>query len=450
MLIRGGEVDGRPADVRVTGGRVAAVAPGLPRTDGEEVLEAAGGAVLPGLEDAHLHLLAMAAAASSAHCGPPDVRDPAALAAALAAAPADASGWVRGIGYAGSVAGDLDAAALDRLHSARPVRVQHRSGALWTVNGLGADRLGLATADAAGIERGADGAPTGRVWRADDWLRSRLPSSPPDLRAVGSRLAAFGITAVTDATPDLDGTALELLAGAVASGDLPHRLHVLGAPLGAAVPAGLTAGPYKIVLGDSGLPAFDDLVDRIRAAHAAGRAVAVHCVTREALVLLLVALRTAGGRAGDRVEHAAVVPAELIGDLRGLRVVTQPGFLADRGDDYLRDVPAADHDDLYRCASLLHAGVPVSLSSDAPYGPLDPWAVLSAAVDRRTRSGAVVAPAERISPTEALAGYLGGRRVVPGAAADLVVLDRPRAAQLAAPTAAAVRTVLVGGAQASP
>ncbi len=47
----------------------------------------------------------------------------------------------------------------------------------------------------------------------------------------------------------------------------------------------LAAGPYKIVLADSGLPPCDELTDRIRTAHAASRPVAVHCVTREALVL---------------------------------------------------------------------------------------------------------------------------------------------------------------------
>jgi len=453
VLIRDAELDGRRTDVRLTGGRVAELASGLPRAPGEEVLDAAGGAVLPGLCDAHLHLSALAAAESSVSCGPPNVRDPAALTVALAAAPADEAGWVRGVGYVESVAGDLDAAALDRLHAGRPVRLQHRSGALWIVNGSAVDRLGLATADAPGIERGPDGAPTGRLWRADDWLRTRLPPAPPpDLAGTGARLARLGITSVVDATPDLAQSALDALAGAVATGALPQRVTLLGAPLDGGLPVGLAAGPYKIVLADSGLPALDDLVDRIRGAHAAGRAVAVHCVTREALVLLLVALRTAGVVSGDRVEHAAVVPAELIGELAalGLRVVTQPGFLADRGDDYLRDVPAADHDDLYRCSSLLHAGVPVSLSSDAPYGPLDPWAVVSAAVDRRTRSGAVVAPAERISPTQALAGYLGDRPVARGAPADLLVLDRPLAEQLAAPTADAVRAVLIGGVQASP
>jgi predicted amidohydrolase YtcJ len=457
LLVRDAEVDGdRRNDVRVSAGRVTDIGPGLSSLPGEEVLDAAGGALLPGLHDAHLHLHALAAADRSVACGPPAVTDRAQLADALAAAPADA-GWVRGIGYAESVAGDLDAALLDGLHGSRPVRVQHRSGALWVVNSRAAEVLDLAGAAHPGVERDARGVPTGRLWRADDWLRARLPRPAlPHLATVGARLARSGITSVTDATPDLDDSAIAAIADAVARGALPQRVQLLGVPLGhPELPSGVTAGPYKIVLADSGLPTLDDLADRIRAAHDAGRSVAVHCVTREALVLLLVALRTTGGRPGDRVEHAALVPAELLGDLArtGLRVVTQPGFLAARGDDYLRDVPATDHADLYRCAGLLAAGVPLALSSDAPYGPLDPWAVMTAAVDRRTASGAVVGAAEAMTPTQALAGYLGSpedpggtpRRVRAGIPADLVLLDRGLSDVLARPGADAVRATLVGG-----
>ena len=219
------------------------------------------------------------------------------------------------------------------------------------------------------------------------------------------------------------------------------------------LPAGLSAGPYKIVLADSGLPRYDELTDRIRAAHAAGRPVAVHCVTREALVLLLAALGEAGPRPGDRIEHAALVPAELVPDLArlGVRVVTQPGFLAHRGDDFLRDLRPDDRPDLYRCATLRQAGIPVALSSDAPYGPLDPWAVIAAAAGRRTPSGQVAGPGERITFGQALDAYLappgdpGGapRRVRPGMTADLVVLHTPLADVPARPDP--VRAVLVGG-----
>jgi predicted amidohydrolase YtcJ len=455
-LIRGAEVEGRRADVRLAAGRVAQIAPVLARHPGEEVVEAGGGALLPGLVDHHLHLHALAAAEHSVACGPPDARDPAGLAAALAAAPADEHGWVRGIGYAETVAGNLDAAALDRLHPDRPVRIQHRSGALWTVNSAAAARLGLAHADHPGVERALDGTPTGRLWRADNWLRVRLPRTrPPDLAAVGTRLARLGITAVTDATPDLDPAAVDALAAAVTSGALPQLLHLLGAPLGAALPAPLSTGPYKIVLADSGLPDLDTLTDRIRTAHATGRAVAVHCVTREALVLLLAAFDDAGSRPGDRIEHAALIPAELIHDLarHSLRVVTQPGFLAHRGDDYLRDVPATDHPDLYRCARLLDSGVPLALSSDAPYGPLDPWTVIAAAVHRRTPAGEVAGPGERLTPAAALDAYLappddpGGppRRIRPGVTADLLLLDRPLTTALRDQRPDAVRAVFISG-----
>jgi predicted amidohydrolase YtcJ len=222
-------------------------------------------------------------------------------------------------------------------------------------------------------------------------------------------------------------------------GELPPRVHLLGVPLGRARPPvpGLTVGPYKIVLADSGMLTYPELTGRITAAHGYGRPVAVHCVTREALVLLVAALRQTGTLEGDRVEHAGVVPEEMVEDLSLLRVrvVTQPGFLADRGDDFLRGLPAAEHADLYRCGSLLRAGVPVALSSDAPYGPADPWAVLAAAASRRTASGVVAGAGERVSFGAALGAYLsapedpGGapRRIRAGLPADLVVLRDPLA-----------------------
>ena len=474
VLLRHAELDGRLlADLRISGGRVTDMAPALRRRPGEDVHDCQGGAVLPGLCDHHLHLHALAAWRESARCGPPEVTDRAGLAAALAAATPDARGWIRGVGYTESVAGDLDAVALDQLRADRPVRIQHRSGALWILNTAALVAIGALTAtgplaatgaspateaaDQPGVERGADGCPTGRLWRADAWLRSRLPGSgPPSLASVGAALLRRGITAVTDATPDLDAAAITAIGDAMARGDLPQRVQLLGVPLGAPLPGGArgpTAGPYKIVLADSGLPRYDELTDRIRAAHAVGRPVAVHCVTGEALVLLVAALGEAGPRPGDRIEHAALVPAELVPDLArlGLRVVTQPGFLAHRGDDFLRDLRPDDRPGLYRCATLRQAGIPVALSSDAPYGPLDPWAVIAAAAARRTPSGQVAGPGERITFRQALGAYLtppgdpGGvpRRVRPGVKADLVVLHAPLAEVPGQPEP--VRAVLAGG-----
>ncbi|MET7403544.1 amidohydrolase family protein [Dactylosporangium sp. NPDC005572] len=461
LVVHNAELYGRAGtDVRIAGGVIAEIGRGLTARRGEELLDARGGALLPGLCDHHVHLHAMAMAARSVHCGPPTITGLAALAEALARAPIDEYGWVRGVGYTEDVAGPLDAAALDRLHAARPVRIQHRGGSLWVVNTAAAQALGLVHADHPGVERDAMGRPTGRLWRADSWLRTRLPPSrPPGLGGVGGRLARLGITHVTDATPDLDATAIGAIGDDMRTGALPQRVQLLGAPLSWADPGepdAPTAGPHKIVIADSRLPALDDLTERVHAAHNADRAVAVHCVTREALVLLVAVLERTGTHAGDRIEHAALIPVELIGRLRelGTAVVTQPGFLADRGDDYLRDVPADDHTDLYRVRSLLDGGVACAFSSDAPYGPADPWAVIDAAAHRRTRAGRVAGPAERLTADRALDAYLGApenpggppRPIAPHAPADLVLLRAPRARALARPSADLVAATVIAGA----
>lgn len=459
LLLRDAEVGGRErVDVRVTGGRIAGIGAGLARRPGERVLDCGGGALIPGLCDHHLHLHALAARSRSVLCGPPAVTGPDALAAALRDAVPDEHGWVRGVGYAESVAGDLDAAVLDALRPGGPLRVQHRSGALWILNSAAVRGAGLDSGDHPGIERDAEGRPTGRLWRADGWLRTRLPPARPvNLESVGRELARLGVTAVTDATPDLGAEALGAIEAAVRDGSLPQRVHLLGLPPDARTTPHprLSTGPHKIVLADSGLPALDDLTGRIRLAHEHGRPVAVHCVTREALLLLLAAFEDAGTLHGDRIEHAALVPGETVAEIarRGLRVVTQPGFLADRGDDYLRDVPAGDVPDLYRYRSLLGAGVPVGLSSDAPYGPLDPWAVLDAAVHRTARSGAVIGRDETVPAQAALRSVLaepadpGGppRRVSTGEPADLVLLHVPRGEALRRPSADNVRATIADG-----
>lgn len=457
MLLRSAEVGEVRADVRVAAGRVTAVGSLSPGA-GEEVLDAGGGALLPGLHDHHVHLLAAAAAASSVDCGPGACRDLDGLARQVARAPGS-GGWIRGTGYHESVAGPLDRWVLDRVSADRPLRIQHRGGALWMLNSAAlALVLSHAGPGAEGVETDTEGRFTGRLWRRDDMVRAATASSraAPDLAALGSRMRAFGLTGATDATPDLDVSAVDVLAGAAASGALPARLHLLGAaaldePQRA---AGLSLGPVKLLLPDHVPTVPEDLATRIREAHRAGRPVAVHCVTREALVVTLVALETAGVVAGDRIEHGAVAPPDLAARVarRGVRVVTQPCLPAERGDEYLADVDAEDRDHLYPYAALLAAGIRVAPSSDAPYASLDPWAAMSAAASRRAPSGARVGADEPVPAAVVLAGYLsrpedpGGapRRVAVGEPADLCLLHVPLREALAAPSADLVRLVLTG------
>uniref|UniRef100_A0AAU1M2U9 Amidohydrolase family protein n=1 Tax=Streptomyces sp. NBC_00148 TaxID=2903626 RepID=A0AAU1M2U9_9ACTN len=449
MLLVRVEVDGALRDVRIRGTHVTEVGFRLRPQFGEEVHDARGGALLPGLHDHHIHLLALAARAGSVDCGPPSVTSPESLTAALRSAcrklpPGD---WLRGTGYAESVAGLPDRHLLDRMVPDRPVRIQHRGGALWILNSPALQAVTPVLDDSSDVERDATGTPTGRLWRYDVRLRPALPKAPPGLGPLGARLASYGITGVTDATPELDSGALKLLHDANASGALPQSLRLMGAEDGDA--------PHKIHLRDHDLPALDELVERVATTHGTGRPVAVHCVTRESLVLTLVALQAAGPHPGDRIEHAAVAPPEVYPMLAecGVSVVTQPTLLTARGDDYVRDVDPEDRAHLYPYASLLAHGIPVAASSDAPYGDPDPWASIAAATTRRTQSGRVLSPAERVPARVALNGFLsapdepGGRvrRVAPGHRADLCLLSIPLAEALAGPSAGHVALVLRDG-----
>ena len=193
----------------------------------------------------------------------------------------------------------------------------------------------------------------------------------------------------------------------------------------------LGIGPYKIVLADSELPSLTGLTHRIHAVHATGRAIAAHCVTREALVILLAALDDAGALPGDRIEHGAVIPVELVTRIvaLGVTVVTNPGFVVERGDAYMRDVEAHDLPHLYRCRSLLAAGIPVAAGTDAPFGSADPWTAVVAACRRRTRQGLVIGTQEGVTLPVAVSLFTGHgdeparpRHVAVGEPGDLCLL----------------------------
>ncbi|MCV6969210.1 amidohydrolase family protein [Mycobacterium bohemicum] len=430
MLIkRGTLLGGGSVDVRV-GERVEEVVPSSPGLDarpGEGVLYAGGGTVLPGLYDHHVHVRAAVSALYSFLVGPPGVSTAAELGQLLSNATPGPDGWIRAVGYHESVAGELDRGALDAVVPGVPVRVQHRSGALWILNSEALGRVGLAEH------------PDGRLRSAEGGWSERLLRRESDLAELSRRITATGVTGVTDATPDLDDADTRSLELAHLRGEFRPRLRFLS--------------PAKVILQEDRLD-LDGLTAWIAGHHRAGRPVAVHCVTAAQLVVTIAALRAAGGHPRDRIEHAAVVPDDNLADLAelGVTVVTQPNFVAERGDEYLADVPPDEHGQLWRVASLLGATVPVALSTDMPFGHGDPWTAMRAAVYRTTPRGAVLNPDERVSPRQALTMFLGdpdrpgrARTVDAGQPGDLCVLNEPPAAALAELDAGMVAATIIGG-----
>jgi len=427
MLIqRATLLDGRPVDIRV-GTEIDEVGDNLTVRQGEGLLDAGGGTVLPGLHDHHVHVRSAASALDSFSVGPPGVSTKTQLAQMLSNATPGPDGWIRAVGYHESVAGELDRTALDAVVRNVPVRIQHRSGALWILNSAALGRVGLAEH------------PDGRLRSADRGWSDALQQRETDLAELSRRITATGITGVTDATPDLDVDDIVSLLVAHRRGEFRPRPGFLS--------------PGKKILHDDRLDP-DSLTAWIADHHSDGRPIAVHCVTAAQLVVTIAALRAAGSHPLDRIEHAAVVPDDNLSDLAdlGVTVVTQPNFVAERGDQYLADVPAAEHGQLWRVASLLDAAVPVALSTDMPFGHGDPWTAMRAAVYRTTPSGAVLNANECVSATKALTMFLGrpdrpgkARTVETGQPGDLCVLTEPPATALAELDAGMVAATVIGG-----
>jgi predicted amidohydrolase YtcJ len=392
-LLRDVEIDGSVVDCRIADGVVAEVGTALSHGAGEELVDGRGGALLPGLADHHLHVLATAAATGSI-----DLRG--------ASVPADPSvppgpGWLRVVG----VGAELMREDVDARWPGRPVRVQHRSGALWTLSSAAVEALSSGLTP---LER-----QTGQLWRADDRLRMLLGESgsgiEAEVRRLGEQLASFGITHLMDASPDLDEAGM-----AIVSAHVPQKVTFMSE-------AG--TGPRKLVLPDHAAPSYDELRRAVARCHETDRPVAVHAVSDTSVALLIAVLDDVGVLPGDRVEHAAMCDDEAASRLAGLGVVvvTQPTIFARRRDAFLAETPPEDAGRLWRLQGLKRAGVRVVVSSDAPYGAPDPGATIAASADRGPES---------LSAPDALASFLLDpldlhgpvRRVRPGVAADLCLL----------------------------
>ncbi len=455
LFISDVEVDGAVCSVHVEEARIVAIGKDLGRPKGALHLDGDHGMLLPGLHDHHVHLLSAAAAARSITVGPPEVRSVDDLQRVLLTAATREDGWIRAIGYHESVAGILDRDVLDQLVSTSPVRIQHRSGAMWFMNTLGLNRSGIEHTAGPELERDELGRPTGRLWRSDHVFAFHEENDLDGLRVLSELGASRGVTGFTDAAPRQTDAGMQFLVSAHRAGILRQRLTVMSPP--GLVPSpddDVDVGPVKVLLDDVELPSLDDLASTVKGAHRVGRPVAIHCVTDLQSALALAAISVAGANGRDRIEHGSILPEEFdnLALACDVTVVTQPHFIWERGDDYLHDVPTEQHGALYRARTLIDAGIRIAAGTDAPFGSGDPWDAIAAATRRTTRSGATIGARERLTPMQAIDLFTGDprspgqpRRIEVGAPADLCLLSLDRAAALEDLSSGNVRATIIDG-----
>ena len=446
---------------------------------GTAVESLGGHLVLPGLIDAHLHLAELARTRETFDARTADslVALTEQLRAWAAAHPTGAlvgRGWEREQFREGR---DPDCEVLDRAVADRPVILYHTSGHAAVVNtaALAAAGVTRTSPDPAHgrVGRSSDGTPDGRL--SEEAMRAvaalAAAAHPPDAATLGQTLleaASFGLTTV--ATLNASSEEVAALRDLAVRSALPIRVRAyprlgrLGEwtdeelrPVGPAGQFSIAGGkafadgafgprtawlsaPYADAPGEEGLPVGteEELSNGIREAVERGLAPAVHAIGDRALARTVRLYGPWTGRTARplRVEHAALTPPELLGELERVRpaLVVQPGFLwsdlwlpARLGRSRARWA--------YAFRTLLDHGLRLAGSSDAPYDPLDPWRGLRASVARADPLGrsANSDPAEALPAEEAVRLYTryGGQvlgesdlgSLEPGARADFVRTD---------------------------
>ncbi|MFN3591530.1 MAG: amidohydrolase, partial [Thermaurantiacus sp.] len=415
-----------------------------------------GRVLMPGLIDAHGHLMGLGFALRQL-----DLSGTSSLAEAQAAireAAGRSGEWVTGRGWnqlrwgmeAFPTAADLDAATGNK--PAWLVRVDGHAG--WA---------NTAALKAAGITRSAKDPPGGRIIRdaagnptgvlidkAMDLVAARVPAPSPlerekALEAALEHLASVGITGIHDmGTTPVDwnlfrafGDESRLTARVTAYADgleameaigpvrptpwlYAERLRLQGVKLYADGALGSRGAwlkaPYADEPGTRGLRFHDDtrLRNLMSRANFVGYQLAVHAIGDAANAQVLDAfaelLPTYGAALRNRIEHVQVLDPADFGRFKELSVIASMQPIHATSDRLMAEARlGADRlQGAYAWRSLRQAGARLAFGSDTPVEPANPFLGIHAAVTRRDADGNPPGgwrPEERLTLTQAIAGF---------------------------------------------
>ncbi len=474
MAVRDGRIIalGRTADIDPL------VEPGSRRVDLD------GRTIIPGLIDAHLHLLSFGLALTEVDLqGAASVEEALGLVQA-AVGPAGPGEWIRGTGWDRNLFGRLPTRyELDRVAPDNPMLLASKDlHALW-VNSRALEIAGIGPEsedppDGEIVRDPTNGLPTGVLRegaRAPLFAVVPPPSEEQCEAAVAGALRIAASKGLTGLQSFEDARTFRAVQGLRSRGKLSARVccHLWKDGLDHAIELGLRTGfgdewvrlghlklfldgalgsqtafmlePYTgskyVGIQTMSPDAFRDVV--LRAA-AAGIATAVHAIGDAANQIALdVYAETAGAwrLAGlrQRIEHVQLLgpgDAEHLGRL-GVIASMQPSHAT--ADWLVAERHWAGRTErAYAWRSVLDAGAPLAFGSDCPVEQIDPMSGLYAAVTRRTPSGLPEGgwnPEQRLTPAEALrahtlgSAYSSGEESIKGSLeagklADFVVLSK--------------------------
>lgn len=431
-------------------------------------LDLRGRFAMPGLNDAHMHLLPLGIAMSRVDLRPEAAPTLHALLGALSdrAARTPKGEWVLGRGFNHFL---LDVGRfphrdeLDRACPDHPCYIVRTDGHSAVANSLALSLAGIdetTPQPEGGLIEISQGRLTGMVAEtAREPFEAVMPHSSVEemveaIERAGQEMLRHGITSVMEAAIGLHDGWDEMIAYRAArdEGRLPVRVYgcVMAdktrSILPEAMAEGLTTGqgdemfrigPVKMFtdgsagsktaamsqdyLGDPGnkgllcIPDQAELDAMVREAHDAGWQMGIHAIGDAAIEQVLNAIEaaeTANPAPGrrHRIEHCGWLRPDQMDRLERLHIlpVAQASFLYWFGDNYTKVVAPERIAASHPFRTWLERGLHPSASTDCPVTEIDPRAVIYNMVTRKTREGAVFGPDQRLDIDEALHAYTFG------------------------------------------
>ena len=181
----------------------------------------------------------------------------------------------------------------------------------------------------------------------------------------------------------------------------------------------------------------DDLVGHIQWAHEHGYAMDIHTCGDEAQDVAVAAFGRAqetcpNPRLRHRVHHAYLPTDRALTTMARHQIpaVVSNPFLWSLGESYITSLGRERASRMMPMRTYLNRGVPLAGSSDSPVATHNPWIGIASAISRTTVQGTELGPDERLTPDEALQMYTTGGAFVIHREATLGMLEPGKHADL--------------------
>ena len=428
------------------------------RDENTKVIDLAGKSLVPGFIDSHLHMAIYGMNTLAVDCRSPGVKSIEDIKKLLSekAKTVPKGAWVRGWGYDHSKLAeqrhptkeDLDEAVPDN-----PVMLM-RACAHISVHNSKSLELGGVTDDTPSPDGGVIGKEDGKLNGVMfenahmDMMKVAIPSENELKTAIlkaNDLLISEGITQIHDPggygqiqfdvlrkmseNKEIDVKIyniffsfidnLDFIDGYIKKGyskELDNEKFKIGAIKlmidgSSSGPTAATLEPYTSNPNDCGIMAMnqEQIDDFVMRAHKAGYQVTCHAVGDKAVKAMLDALEKAfeahpAENRRHRIEHCAIINADLLARIKKLNVVPipQPMFLYEFGDGYVRNYGEERVSNMFACKSYFDNDIICAGSSDCPITFSNPILGIHLAVNRITQSGQAISQNQKINVEQAL------------------------------------------------